>query len=360
LSATVDETSLNDGYGSESEVDDEPVAGKGVKALSGKKIITHNGMRALLSATEAAVTYLSSKEPKTPKKTTKKTSVSESIPIDVNATYYELTTGLELSNIKAHICNGEEAPQIIIRDANTCVTNNKNPHKSESVSAELTASMAQVWIIDTTSATQAQSNAILNEFRKSGTTAKLLCLASSGFKNEQGGADKNQYGTVRPFSANKEDVDDILAHIKTTDMPLAATSHLYRQLLKKLGFGPRNENILKPSRKEVKGNKANVDDKKSGSVLLVDTHDDSSLTADDDDLTPILISTPMSVSTPKTKAEKKKRKEKKKLKKSGAGLRSMDTQDDSSPIVGNEDLIPMSAPTPTPISTPKAKAKKKK
>jgi hypothetical protein len=66
------------------------------------------------------------------------------------------------------------------------------------------------------------------------------------------------------------------------------------------------------------------------------------------------------VSTPKTKAEKKKRKEKKKLKKSGAGLRSMDTQDDSSPIVGNEDLIPMSAPTPTPISTPKAKAKKKK
>jgi hypothetical protein len=246
---------LNDGYGSESEVEEEaPKTSNGPKRISGKKIITHNGMRAILTATESAVNLLQADSKK---------KDSGMVQVDVSAAYYEVEDGLKHYRMNAKKWDGKSgAPHIIIRDVNACVTDGDNPYKSKTVTAQLTGSPAQVWIIDTTSATQGQSHAILNAFRKS--KASVLCLVASGFKNEQGGADKNPYGTVRTFSSDPKKVNAILKHIKENDLPLAAMAHIYRRMMKELGFVPTNQGILNPGA-GVKPGKGEPDDSSDSS-----------------------------------------------------------------------------------------------
>lgn len=246
---------LEDGYGSESEVEDEVpemmeninengisdpeeevAMGEGLQArpLTGKKIITHNGMRALLSAVESSARVVLVNE----------LAFREKLKIDAEGSYYELSDALEAANIPAEKTDDPATAHVIMRDANSCVT--EGPAGAIDVMKNLTSSSASIWIIDTTSSTQDKQAALLEAFR--GSNASVLYLASSGFKQEQFGADRNQYGTLRAFTDNteegKEMLNDILAMTKSTDKPLAITAHLFRRAMKKFGAIPRNANIL--------------------------------------------------------------------------------------------------------------------
>lgn len=233
---------LAGGYGSESEVEEdsdvEMEEGESPKLLVGKKIVVHNGMRALLASARAAknVIFKSEKE----------------IWVDIQNTYYELGTALADSNMGVKAPKSgrgrskpPKSPHILLRDINACVTSSPGKYASDQITGEIESSRAKVWIIDTTSAKQSQMAALVAYFKQS--KAQALFLVSSGFKQEQLGSDRNPYGTARIFAERVDSimVDQLLGSIKSTDQPLAPSSHLYRRLLKSIGAVPRNESILK-------------------------------------------------------------------------------------------------------------------
>jgi hypothetical protein len=255
-------------YGSESEAEDDAEADEPIniasqeKRLKIKKITTHNGMRSLLLSLSAATQLI------LPVATGKRKSNSsaQKVRVDIQRTYYELEDAVKLDkNLKGklNISRTVDA-EIIFRDANAIVISGE-AHE-QTVLEELEANKSKVWIIDTTSSTQQHMRELVDAFRHK-QDAQLLLLVSSGFKNEQGGADKNSYGTVRivagentrslrqgaPLNQAAEDaedsedkhiIDQVLDVIKATDTPLVDIAHEYRRLLKDLGFVPRNKEII--------------------------------------------------------------------------------------------------------------------
>lgn len=204
------------------------------RPLTGKKIITHNGMRALLSSVESSAKVVMASE----------LAYREKLRVDAAGSYYELSDALKAANIPAEITDDPANAHVVMRDANSCVT--EGPKGATDVMESLTSSTARIWIIDTTSSTQIQMTALVEAFR--GSKASVLYLASSGFKQEQFGSDRNQYGTLRAFTDNtdegKDMLNQILALTKKSDKPLAVTAHLFRRAMKKFGAVPRNANIL--------------------------------------------------------------------------------------------------------------------
>ncbi|HEU5101849.1 MAG TPA: hypothetical protein VFU22_22665 [Roseiflexaceae bacterium] len=271
LSDSSTEPAVEFDYGSESEAEDDPEqdepsnAEAQEKRLKIKKITTHNGMRSLLSSLSAATQLiLPVAEGK------RKSSNAQKVDVDIQRTYYELEDAVKLDkNLKGKLAiNHTPEAKIIFRDANAIVISGE-AHE-QTVLDELAAYKSKVWIIDTTSSTQQYMREIVDAFRNR-QDAQLLLLVSSGFKNEQGGADKNSYGTVRVVadentrslrqgaplnraaeesegSEDKHIIDQVLDIIKKTDNPLVDVAHEYRRLLKDLGFVPRNKEIIaKPS-----------------------------------------------------------------------------------------------------------------
>ena len=201
--------------------------------MIGKKIITHNGMRALLSSIDSV---------------SKVINKNRVIKVDIQGAYYEMQDALKISGIKAKIVTDPKQADVIVRDINACVTDGRK-EKSEIISS-LSSSPAKAWIIDTTSASSRKMSELISTFRKS--EASVLYLISSGFKNEQFGADRNQYGTIRAFTDSslegKKRLDEILSVTRNTDKPLAITAHLFRRVMKSIGAVPRNALILSGSK----------------------------------------------------------------------------------------------------------------
>ena len=224
---------LDDGYGSDSDEEDAP-DDELRRPLRAKKIITHNGMRALIASMLASQTVVFPKQAKS--------TSSRKMTVFLGDAYYEMSDALKLSKTDVSLVK-TPAADVLVTDINACVTGEEVPDATE----QLTSTAYTVWIIDTTSATQAQSAAVVEAFRRS--PAKLLYLVSSGFKMEQLGADRNQYGTIRAFADNDEkgetQLGSVFAAIRTSDKPLAAVSHVYRRIMKSLGAIPRNRNLLR-------------------------------------------------------------------------------------------------------------------
>ncbi|MDJ0756511.1 MAG: hypothetical protein QNJ45_23460 [Ardenticatenaceae bacterium] len=266
--AVLDDVDLD--YGSESEAADsedkesdrmaidDDILEPPEKRLKIKKIITHNGMRALLVSVRSAVEALGA-------------TSKEKVSIDVKNTYYELEGALKIDKARSKLQFIQDGQSdILARDANAIVLTDQRSDKT--VLEELNTTKSAVWVIDTTSSTQSQMREIADAFRKN-PAGQLLYLVSSGFKNEQGGADKNSYGTIRviadqnttlldrnldqdqPDEREREEdshiIDDVLESIRSTEQPIAEIGHEYRRLLKDLGFVPRDLEILrKPDSRE--------------------------------------------------------------------------------------------------------------
>lgn len=225
------EKEYGDGYGSDSSTEDaiSQPGSKKTTRIYAKKLIVHNGMRAILSAISAAASYL---EPK------------KSVNVFLQGAYYETTPGVEISNGLGHmnvkVTNLLSAAHIVVRDLNPCITTG-TPMPAEDYSAL----GSKIVILDSTSATEQQVHQYLAWFSES--RSLLLFVVDSGFKHQQMGADKNQYGTVRIFTKDRKLREQIYTQMKKDEPPvLSPTSHELRQTHKKLGNVPTTQAYFRP------------------------------------------------------------------------------------------------------------------
>lgn len=216
-----------DGAGSDSD-SEETLEGK---TIYGKKIITSNGMRAIISA---LIAYGANKK---------------EVAVMVDKTYYEVPKAIKL--IK-HI-NGVNLTTkdllseagAYLTDATPCITD-ENIKKSIPTFNENTikALKTKTLIIDVTSATTDMMHNLLIAFAKSRSPA--LYLVSSGLKHEQLGSDNNSYGTIRLFSKDQTQLmkteKAILDNEPRVKSPI---SHTLRRTMKACGATPTNASLMK-------------------------------------------------------------------------------------------------------------------
>jgi hypothetical protein len=160
---------------------------------------------------------------------------------------------------------------VIVKDINACV-NNGDPSKSGNEKIAERYPKAEVWIIDPTSASTTDMHEVYKQF-EAASKAKLLVFASSGLKNEQGGADMNNYGTMRVFAKSDGDkgaqavVSEVMGGVAGSDRGLSLFAHTHRRTMQRMGMVPTNKSIVTgdvdldvplPLRKE--GSSMSVDD----------------------------------------------------------------------------------------------------
>lgn len=217
---TCNQTHIDD-YGSDSETENLQ------QKLFSKKLIVKNGMRALLTALRAAGEFLDPNYLSGIKKPT----------LNLHGSYYETADALESFGKfkvmpRAHIANAN----IILADINPC----RKEGSALKPLADAEVSKCKILILDTTSATITEQRNWLKRFQ-SKPQNQILILASSGFKNEQLGADKNPYGTVRVFAKKKSDREKFIELFRAKKEPNeSAVSHHYRRVMKSIGMIPRN------------------------------------------------------------------------------------------------------------------------
>lgn len=208
---------IGDGYGSDSET--ESVV-KGQK-LYAKKVITHNGMRAIWTAIIATTHYLQQQ--------------NMSCNLCLDSSYYEAPLGVklicDLHDLKAiNVVKSASLANTLLFDLNACITDG-NPNR------DYTTNDKKILILDATSALTETVKAHVYRFACS--RAAILFVVESGFKHQQIFSDKNQYGTIRIFTRDKKLCNKIYEKIKTIDPPLlSGTSHAHRRQMKTLGAVP--------------------------------------------------------------------------------------------------------------------------
>ncbi|MDB6096977.1 MAG: hypothetical protein JWM09_1255 [Francisellaceae bacterium] len=212
-----------DGYGSDSEEESEDNQSK----IFAKKIIVHNGMRAIWLAIITAAKFLENNNLKP--------------ALYLDKAYYEVKLGLKNILILHEIPHFTEkkcisASNLILKDINACITDGQ-------LTKEYELSYNQILILDGTSSTVKDVQPYIDFFIKS--RIKLAFLVESGFKNQQLGADKNQYGTIRIFAKDKKLRDDVYLGIKKIEPPLLSpTAHSFRRKMKALGAVPVTRNFI--------------------------------------------------------------------------------------------------------------------
>ena len=139
---------------------------------------------------------------------------------------------------------------LLFFDLNHCDTlGNQYSYNYNRLKSYISTSLAEktipVVILDCTSSTLMQMKTTVNDAVS--LNIKLILLVSSGLKNEQCGADNNPYGTVRIYTLDKAQRDDLYKKAqsvlnKTGLIP--AISHKIRRGYKKAGFIPTNRKIF--------------------------------------------------------------------------------------------------------------------
>jgi hypothetical protein len=226
---TAKEDEYGDGHGSDSEVETEI---NQVKIWS-KKVVVHNGMRAIWAAISTIVSHLGEKNPSR---------------VFLQDAYYEAPLGLpiiaQLHEANIMKVDTLSLANIVLCDLNPCITTQKSIKDYDAIPYENL--QGKILILDSTSSTAQKVHGHLQQFTRSRVAA--LLLVDSGLKNQQIGADKNQYGTVRIFTRDKKLTEKLYQHIKKNEPPLLSpTSHRHRRIMKRLGAVPTTKVYTRPS-----------------------------------------------------------------------------------------------------------------
>lgn len=156
---------------------------------------------------------------------------------------------------------------IILQDLNHCVTNAKASAVTAKLINDISNKKNKILILDNTSSITAQTNSWLKEYKNSENIVAIF-LVSSGVKNEQLGADKNQYGTIRVFTKNKLLRNEIYNRLKENTSPVRSiVSHTHRRIMKQLGAVPTNTQLLQPTHDDLSLDLDNGDIKISDSDM---------------------------------------------------------------------------------------------
>lgn len=212
------ETVIGDGYGSDSETE----ASIDDQHIYAKKVIMHNGMRAIWCAIIATTNYLKDQK-----------NISCNLCLD--SSYYESPLGVKLIEslhelTTINVVKSASSANTLLFDLNACITDG-NPNR------DYTTNNKKILILDATSALTDTVKTHVERFARS--RASILFVVESGFKHQQIFSDKNQYGTIRIFTKNKALTEKIYSKIKRIDPPvLSGTSHAHRRQMKALGAVP--------------------------------------------------------------------------------------------------------------------------
>ena len=218
--------SFEDGYGSDSE-DEAPFDDETVHS---RKLIVSNGMRATLATLLAIGSKL------------------KDFSLYVDSAYYEIAYGIDLLEsfedqaITLRKPVAMTTASTYLFDVNACVTDGVATKSNFNTFANKTKN--KFLVLDTTSATTDQMHNYVKFFSQ--TRARSMIFVSSGLKNEQLGADKNAYGTIRLFTKNKSLLRNYYNTIKKKEPPVdSPISHEYRRAQKQLGAVPTISAIFK-------------------------------------------------------------------------------------------------------------------
>ena len=230
---------VTDGYGSDSDEEDEVVLEKD-KAMDvyAKKLITATGMRAIQLVYAAARDYL--------------TAIHQVDPLYIEchlpAMYYETADALHHHAIPVDVDNTTakrtKGVKMTFFDLNHC---NKTNDKVVDFVSEI-GDAEPICIIDVTSATTTEMHKMLQKIFLCKNKLEIVVFVSSGLKNEQAMSDLNPYGTVRIFSRTAESL--AIIYNKLTKLEDEAgyshprISHLLRKSAKQFGMTPTNASIL--------------------------------------------------------------------------------------------------------------------
>lgn len=203
------------------------------RSLFAKKVVVPCGMRAIWSALHASAEYVD------PGYLDLNSTTRH--PLSLHGMYYETPKTVRATKkfkVTEAVSKIKKA-KIVMHDINFCETTDSQ--LPELKMNEL--SNVQALICDSTSATISKHREWVSKFKQS--KMQILFFVSSGLKNEQMGADKNPYGTVRVIAKNKDTREKIIQSIKSKQpMIKSSVSHGYRRMMKKLGCVPTNRQII--------------------------------------------------------------------------------------------------------------------
>lgn len=222
-----EDADLEDGYGSDSDEEDTTEE----TTVYSRKIITNNGMRAIIGALIAV--SINKKE----------------LKLLLDRSYYEIQSALPLitsiNGINVFQKKKLSEASVYLTDATPCITDGNASKIMDCLDEDgLDQFAGKIMIIDVTSATIETMRTYYQAFKRS--RSPLLCLVSSGLKNEQLGSDNNAYGTIRLFSKSKTTVETAYARIRNNEEPVQSIiSHLLRRIMKSVGATPTNACIMR-------------------------------------------------------------------------------------------------------------------
>lgn len=232
------DSSVKDGYGSDSEEEGELELGDRTLTVHAKKFITATGMRAIQLIYAAARKYLHDEYDIDP------------LQMDFNASkmYYETNTALTSHPIPLDF--KKDKPQkrkqcnISFFDVNHCNTS----HAASSDPLSLIENKDQICVFDITSATTEEIHNTLVRLWQNKPQLQVIITISSGLKNEQAMSDYNPYGSIRIFAKDNNALDkvydDLIQLEFDADYRHPKESHLIRKTAKIAGMTPTNAAIL--------------------------------------------------------------------------------------------------------------------
>jgi hypothetical protein len=231
-----------DGFGSESE--DELPSKNPQHHLYTKKLTVQNGMRSILASLHSGASHLLADYADKSK--------DERLPLFLHGAYFETADAVKLMAKFKKVTDIDEIgeTEILIYDINTCEVggcDEKGAPKTKKLTDENLES-TKVMIIDVTSSTSQQQAEWVEKF-KNFSNAEILFLVQSGLKNQQGGSDKNPYGTIRIFTKDKQGKDlltKFMDAIRLVEKPVQSkVAHHFRRLHKRLGNVPTIRDIFR-------------------------------------------------------------------------------------------------------------------
>lgn len=233
VSAIKDATpdAVGDGYGSDSETEETIQS----TPICAKKILTHNGMRAIWGALMAADDHLQKNQ--------------EKCRVYLPKVYFEIPLGLDLIN-ELHskniaVVGAASLANVVLYDLNTCETKGV-----ECPDYSIDDNANKILILDATSSTTDLVAKHVRRFASS--RASALLLVESGFKHQQLGADKNPYGVIRVIARDKKTRDGFYSAIKKIEKPLSSpVSHHLRRFYKQMGAATTTHSIFAVAKKPV-------------------------------------------------------------------------------------------------------------
>jgi len=227
-----------DGYGSDSDTE-ENIEIKGQnRTIVSKKFITATGMRAIQLSFAVAKKFLENNY----------NTEASCIQVNADKMYYETDEAVHVHPIEyaLKLDAKDVGPQKRLNffDLNHCNTE----QLSEKKNLVEVARKDRVCVIDVTSATTEEMAANIIRIWKNAPKLRVILAVSSGLKNEQAMGDYNPYGTVRIFASFRDDAEALynllVAFEQLAKYQHPKESHELRKNAKDEGFTPTNDAVI--------------------------------------------------------------------------------------------------------------------